>query len=405
MREPIIILGAGPAGLVTAAALLKEGIDVVVIEKKLFPRRVVGESLLPISMEHFESVGFLDALNSAGFEIKEGARFIKEGKVVDFSFAEQFNKEARTWTWQVPRDKFDNILAEETIKMGGTIHFGAEIQNIDFEHGENLKVSYQQNGKACELIGSFLVDSSGFGSVVPRMLKLPVDRSQVPNWAIYTHVHDVNQSQYENAKRISFEVSEIDLWFWNIPFSDGVTSLGFVGHKRHFDERREKDPQYFNDLINKHVIYFKDRFHKTESRFHPEWYKGFSQSVDTLYGDKYVITGNCAEFLDPVFSSGVALATTSAMQSARRIIDYLNGKDPDWEGYVKHMRHGIDVFRFYVNSWYSGDLQNIFFYEQFNQSIKNKICSVLAGYVWDESNEFVTRRQQGIKALSQIVSR
>jgi len=402
MPEPIIILGAGPAGLVTAAALLKEGIDVVVIEKSLFPRRIVGESLLPISMEHFEAVGFLDSLNSAGFEIKTGARFIKKGKVIDFSFSEQYNKEARTWTWQVPRDKFDNILAEETVKMGGTIHFGAEVQSIDFDHGENLKVGYEQGGKRHELIGSFLVDSSGFGTVVPRILNLPVARSQTPNWAIYTHVKDIDQSKYENPGRISFEIPETDLWFWSIPFSNGVTSLGFVGHKRHFDIDRERDPDYFNDLIEKHIVYFKDRFHNKETLFRPEWYKGFSQSVGTLYGDKYVITGNCAEFLDPVFSSGVALATSSAIQAAKRIVDYRNGKDPDWEGYVEHMRQGIDVFRFYVNSWYSGDLQNIFFYDQFNQSIKEKLCSVLAGYVWDDSNEFVAKRQQGINALAQI---
>lgn len=98
----VLIIGAGPSGCVAASFLHNQGVKIKVVEKKAFPRFVIGESLLPRCMHHFEEVGLLESLKECGFEIKAGARFLKEGKICNFDFSKKHTK-GWDWTWQVPR--------------------------------------------------------------------------------------------------------------------------------------------------------------------------------------------------------------------------------------------------------------------------------------------------------------
>ncbi len=117
-----------------------------------------------------------------------------------------------------------------------------------------------------------------------------------------------------------------------------------------------------------------------------------------------MLTGNSTEFLDPVFSSGVAFATESGMLAAKLVKRQLSGEKVDWEKeYTQYMKRGIDVFTSYVREWYTGNLQTLFFHEPGNEEVKKKICSVLAGYVWDESNVFVKKHATIIKNMAYAI--
>ena len=98
----VLVIGAGPAGTVAASIINKAGYRVKIVEKLKFPRFVIGESLLPRCMEALDEAGFLDAVKENGFQEKFGAKFVKNGKVCDYFFADQFTK-GWSWTWQVPR--------------------------------------------------------------------------------------------------------------------------------------------------------------------------------------------------------------------------------------------------------------------------------------------------------------
>jgi 2-polyprenyl-6-methoxyphenol hydroxylase-like FAD-dependent oxidoreductase len=400
MKKSVLIIGAGPAGLVAAANLLNKGCDVTIIERSVFPRVVVGESLLPISMEHFEEVGFLEPLMAAGFAKKPGVRFIKNGVKFDFSFGEQFTK-GWTYTWQVPRADFDMIMAEEVIKKGGVIHFGANISSLGTTPCP--AITFEKDGETQTIKGDFLIDSSGFGCVVPNMLGHKVEKGQYPNWAVFTHVKDEFKNDFPEPERISFDILETDLWFWMIPFSNGTTSLGFAGNKAHFEDAEDGGKEYFKKKLEK-SDWFHERFKNTEILFEPVWHRGYSQSSETMYGENWVLCGNCAEFLDPVFSSGVALATASSLKASNMVLDVFDGKEVDWSEYSSYMRQGIGVFRTYVDHWYDGKLQDIFFSGHFNPTFKEQVCSVLAGYVWDMDNPFVRRPEQGLLSLHRVVT-
>lgn len=398
--KKVVIIGAGPAGLIAAANLLKAGIAVTIIEKEIFPRLVVGESLLPISMEHYEEAGFLEPLKAAGFAIKPGARFVKGDKSVDFDFSEQFT-DGWTWTWQVPRADFDQIMANEVMKMGGKIEFGATIMNVEMDPVP--LVSYQVKDQEIKVEADMIMDASGFSCVLAQKLDLEVTTGQYPNWAVFTHVKDEHKAEYEYGDRIIFDVIDQDLWIWAIPFSNGVTSLGVAGNKRHFSEDIENEEEYLSSIIDRSAI-FGERFKGAEVLFTPKWHRGYSRSTKELHGENWVLCGNCVEFLDPIFSSGVALATYSASVAAKLVIRQLNGEPVDWAvEYDQHIKNGIEVFRTYVDGWYDGKLQDVFFSANLNKDFKAQICSVLSGYVHDTNNPFVKKHKTGLDALHKVL--
>src|SRR5690606_4969731 len=146
-----------------------------------------------------------------------------------------------------------------------------------------------------------------------------------------------------------------------------------------------------------------ERFKDVDFLFEPKIIQNYSKSVTQLYGKGYALTGNSADFLDPVFSSGVTFATESGLKAAKLITLELQNESVDWEKeYAEYMRKGVSVFASYVKEWYTGNLQTIFFEGTDNTVIKRQICAVLAGYVWDETNPFVNNHDRLIKPVANI---
>ena len=130
--------------------------------------------------------------------------------------------------------------------------------------------------------------------------------------------------------------------------------------------------------------------------------ESWSTTTDKFYGDGFVLTGNVTEFLDPIFSSGVTLATVSSQTAAHLVIKKLKGEAVDWEKeYMEPVMQGVNTFRTYVEAWYDGTLDTIFFADNPVQEIKNKICSVLAGYVWDTRQRFCKKCKTSSNQTSQ----
>ncbi|MBZ0098082.1 MAG: FAD-dependent monooxygenase, partial [Taibaiella sp.] len=133
----VLVIGAGPSGTIAASIIKQAGLSVQIVEKMQFPRFVIGESLLPRCMEALEEAKFLDAVKAKGFQQKDGAKFVMDGKVCDFTFAQQ-HTQGWGWTWQVPRADFDKTLADECEKMGIPVHYQTEVTGIEFLDGYSL---------------------------------------------------------------------------------------------------------------------------------------------------------------------------------------------------------------------------------------------------------------------------
>ncbi len=398
----VLVIGAGPSGCVSATYLQNNNINVKVIEKSKFPRFVIGESLLPKCMEHFEEVGLLDDLVEKNFEKKYGARFLRDDIVCDFDFSIK-HSEGWDWTWQVPRDDFDDTLAKAAQKKGVPIEFESEVLNVKFEGSTSYTTVKDKDGNEKIIEAKFIIDSSGYGRVLPRLLDLDVPSSIPKHSSVFSQVKDINRPEGREGTLITFDVLERELWLWVIPFSNGNTSIGFVGDTALVESIGGSPADVLKTIINR-SDYYRDRFKDLDFLFEPKIIRNFSKAVKQLYGDGYALTGNSAEFLDPVFSSGVTFATESGLQAAKLACKQLKGENVDWQKeYTEHIKFGVDVFSTYVKEWYTGNLQTLFFHRPENPDVKKQICSVLAGYVWDETNPFVKKHKNIVRNLAYMV--
>ncbi|MAZ27167.1 MAG: pyridine nucleotide-disulfide oxidoreductase [Cytophagaceae bacterium] len=400
----VLVIGAGPSGCVASAYLNKKGIKVKVVEKNHFPRFVIGESLLPRCMEHFEEAGLLDVLMQQGYEIKRGARFTRNEQVCEFHFDDKHG-EGWDWTWQVPRADFDNVLAQEVLRQGVDLQFGAAVTGVAFDKmGNSSTTVHHEDGTTETIHAKFIIDSSGWGRVLPRILDLDKPSKLPRHSSIFTHVKDELRPAGFEGCRISFDILDKDTWLWIIPFSNGITSVGVVGGTTFFNGLVGTNTQVLRELLAR-FDRSRDRFATTDFLFEPVILKNVAQSVKQTHGKGFALTGNSAEFLDPVFSSGVTFATESGLLAAKLIAKELNGGAIDWQkDYSDYISRGVDVFATYVKEWYSGNLQKLFFAPNVNADIKRQICAVLAGYVWDETNPFVTKHDRVVKALAHVIS-
>lgn len=403
VQVDVLIIGAGPSGCVAAAYLHKQNIMVKVVEKSVFPRFVIGESLLPRCMDHFEEVGLLDALVDQNFEVKSGARFIRGETVCEFDFSEKYT-EGYDWTWQAPRADFDFALTEELKRQGVDIAFNQEVLAVAFnEDGSSQTRVKTENGEHYNVQAKFIIDSSGYGRVLPRLLNLDKPSSIPEHSSIFSHVKELDRPAGTEGTFITFDVLDKDTWFWVIPFSNGNTSIGFVG-KTDFINNFDGSPEERLAQMLKKSSYYYERFKDVDFLFEPKIIQNYSKSVTQLYGKGYALTGNSAEFLDPVFSSGVTFATESGLKAAKLITKELQNERVNWEqDYAEYMKKGVSVFASYVKEWYTGNLQTIFFEGVENKDIKRQICAVLAGYVWDETNPFVKNHHRLIRTVADVI--
>lgn len=400
----VLIIGAGPSGCVSSSYLHQNNIKVKVIEKAKFPRLVVGESLIPRVMDHLDEAGFLPALNKMNFEKKWGARFIRGNEVCIFDFSKKFGK-GWDWTWQVPRADFDKVLADEVINKGIDLEFESEVINVEFEGTNSITTIKDKEGNLKKIKAKFIIDSSGYGRVLPRLLDLDSPSGLDPHSSIFTHIKDINRPKGEEGTLISFDILETEVWLWVIPFSNGNTSIGVVGPTDFINSLSENNnkSEALRNAIQKSDYYIK-RFGSLDFLFEPIKLENYSRSVKKMYGDGFVLTGNSSEFLDPVFSSGVAFATESGILAAKLIHRQLNGENINWEKeYSEYIKKGVDVFKTYVKEWYTGNLQTLFFHQPENHEVKEKICAVLAGYVWNKENPFVKKHNNVIKNMAYLI--
>lgn len=397
----VLIIGAGPSGSVAASYLHNEGLSVKVVEKNKFPRFVIGESLIPRCMDHFEAVGLMDCLKEKGFEVKTGARFMQGSKICEFDFSKK-HTDGWNWTWQVPRADFDKTLTDELQKRGVDIDFEKEVTAVNFSESGSTTTILDTQGNSSQIDAKYIIDSSGFGRVLPRLLGLDKPSEIPKHSSIFTHVKDTRRPEGWEGHRITFDIVSRETWLWVIPFSNGHTSIGYVGPTDYLDSFEGSSTDKLVEMMKLSNHYY-DRFEGLPYEFEPRMIKNIAKSVTQLYGNGYVLTGNSAEFLDPVFSSGVTFATESAHLAAKMIAKELKGETVDWEtDYSKYMLDGVKVFSTYVKEWYTGNLQKIFFTDSENPVIKSQICAVLAGYVWDMTNPFVKNHHRLVKTVAHI---
>ena len=398
----VAVIGAGPAGAVAAALLRKAGRSVLVLERQHFPRFSIGESLLPQSMAYLEEAGMLQAVVEAGFQYKNGAHFVYRDQSSSFDFREKHSPGWGT-TYQVERAVFDDILIRCAAEQGADVRFGHTVRAVHVGSADQMPLVdvVDEADRAYQIETRFVLDASGFGRVLPRLLNLESPTRMPTRAALFTHVRDgiPVDARDRNKICVATHPERRDVWFWMIPLAGGRSSVGCVAEASFLDVQEAQRDATLRTLIQQEPTL--NRLIGDAPFLMPARHiGGYAANVERLHGPGYALLGNAGEFLDPVFSSGVTIALRSAHLAAHTLNRQLDGAAVDWSAeYDAPLRKGIDTFRAFVERWYSGELQDIIFHPDQTPSIRRMITAVLAGYAWDESNPYVADPVRRLTAL------
>jgi flavin-dependent dehydrogenase len=403
-QRQVVVIGAGPSGAIAGALLKRNGHDVLVLERQRFPRFSIGESLLSHCLDFVEEAGMLDAVRAAGFQTKHGAAFGWGERYTEFDFRDTFTK-GQGSTYQVLRADFDKLLADQAELQGVEIRYEEEIFAVDFSGDcPRLSVRRLADGHEYQVECAFVLDGSGYGRVLPRLLDLDTPSSFPVRQAVFTHVEDRSEGTGFDREKILITTHPTlrDVWFWTIPFSNGRCSVGVVADAERYKGRPEDLDaclkQFIEETPSLHKV-LKNAVWDTPARS----IGGYSANVKTLHGPGFALLGNAAEFLDPVFSSGVTIAMRSASMAAGLLHRQLSGEVVDWEqDFAIPLKRGVDTFRVYVEGWYDGSFQNVIYFEKAQPEIRRMISSILAGYAWDEKNPYVAEPKRRLRVLAEL---
>jgi flavin-dependent dehydrogenase len=361
----VAIIGGGPAGSTAATLLSKAGRRVIVLERDKFPRFHIGESLLPFSMQTFTRLGLQEKLR-AGFLEKFGGEIAEAGgeKAAKFYFKDGFG--ARTdRSYQVTRSKFDKMLLDHAAESGAEVREETLVENVDFDR-DGVMLSLRRDARS-RVLGRaearlsentrarYVVDASGRNSVIGNKFKLKKSYQHLQKLSLFAHYEGLEREEGIDAT-LTRMVRTLQSWFWVIPLENDRTSIGVVLEAADFKSSGLSAEEFFERAIAEQPL-VRNRIGAGRRVSQVYTAADFSYRSERLTGDRWLLAGDTAGFIDPVCSSGVFLAVLAGEQAAdvlHEVLDYPKRARRLFRHYERLVNRAMDVYLRFVESWYGG---------------------------------------------------
>lgn len=373
------IIGGGPGGAVTAAVLAAAGVETHVFEREVFPRFHIGESLLPCNLPIYEELGITrETFRAEGYMPKTAAHFehVASQRTVRFRFDEGLPEDPPS-IFQVERARFDHLLLRTAVARGAILHAPVTVTGVDLA---TRTIQHAQG----ELAVDFLVDASGRDTFLGRKLGLVDTEGDLKRAAVFGHVGALPLAP--GAQRGDISIAKADAgWCWQIPLQDDKWSVGLV-LKREFLARGGAPAQVFRD----HLPLFPTVAARLAGRIPSPTHAipNISYRVRERTGPGWALIGDAGGFIDPIFSSGVLLATRAGWRLAKVLI--AQGAGVDLTAWKTTTDQDLATFVAFIRLWYDGHfIDNLFFAEHPEPTIRRGIISLLAGNTLHPENPFL----------------
>jgi len=378
----VAIIGGGPAGSTAAALLALAGRRVIVFEREKFPRFHIGESLLPFSMKAFTRLGLHEKFSRAGFMKKFGGEIV--GACSESGTKFYFKDGYRSQTdhaYQVTRGDFDKVLLDHAVECGAEVHQETSVDQVEFSNDE-VELGIKYNGSFHSIRARYVIDASGRTSVLGRKFKIKKTYDHLQKLSIFAHYDGVWRAEGIDGT-LTVLIRAIDRWFWLIPLSAERTSVGVVLDSEAFRNSKLRAEDFLEQALSEQPIIAK---RMTDARRVSQVYveADFSYRSERLHGDRWLLAGDAAGFIDPIFSSGVFLAVFSGELCAdvlNEVLDHPRKARRLFAGYERAVNRAMDIYLRFVNAWYTKEFIEVFLAPRNILGLAPAVNAVLGGNV------------------------
>lgn len=382
----VAVIGGGPAGSTTATLLTRAGHKVILLEKAHHPRFHIGESLLPMSLPLFERLGVAEKVRALGV-YKRGADFEANNArgYNTFGFDRALGR-SPPHAYQVWRQDFDQMLFEHARGAGADAREGHEAVRIEQHGGGETCIDVETDeGLRYQIRTRYLVDASGRDAFLAAKKKLRRKNDEHQSAAIFGHFRGAAPRTGKDAGNISMYRFEHG-WMWMIPLPDGVMSVGAVCRPDYLKQRKGRTAEFLLETLKRNAAMWR-RMEGAELIDNKVRVTGnYSYDSRRMGGSGWILIGDAFAFLDPVFSTGVYLAMSTAEEAARLIDTVL--RDPRNEAVLlrrleKRVRKAMDRFSFFIYRFNNPVMKQMLGNPSNRLRIEQGVISMLAGDVLD----------------------
>jgi flavin-dependent dehydrogenase len=383
------VAGGGPAGSSAAISLRQRGHSVVLFERETFPRFHIGESLLSTANDSFASLGVAKQVEAASFPAKWGARLYthdgQSGRYVDFTCVREVT---RPQTYQVCREEFDRILLERAREVGVDVREACNVIGCEFAaDAAILDVASRVDAAMRRVRVRALVDATGRGGLIARKFNLRTEEPRLANVAIYSHYTNVPRLKGPRPDDIRLIARDDAGWFWLIPISKELTSVGVVLPKVLYRRLASGSPEETLNSTIADTPMVDELMREARREWPVRVERDFSYSASAYAGDRWILAGDAGSFLDPVFSTGVSIAMESGIEAAAELHRALARNDfsvSSFAAFSRRQRKRFETFRRFVVGFYTPQFRDVFFSPEPPKLIFRSVATMLAGR-WNAS--------------------